>query len=153
VDLSERIDRDLAQARRDRDQVRLSALALLKSELQREAKAPRARAVSDELVVEVVRREIKRHQESAAAFAEARRTEAAGQERAAAELLSAYLPAELSDEELEQEVRAVIAEVRPRGPQDFGAVMQVARARLGAGAQASRIAAAARRLMHDADRR
>lgn len=151
VDLTERIDHDLAQARRDRDQVRLSALGLLKSELQREAKAPRARAVSDQLVFDVVRREIKRHQESAAAFAGAGRAESAAQERAAAELLGAYLPAELSEQELEQELRAVIAEVRPRGPRDFGAVMHAARSRLGSRAQASRIAATARRLMDDGD--
>jgi uncharacterized protein len=62
-------------------------------------------------------------------------------------VLRAYLPAAIGDDELERELRAVIDEVRPQGPRDFGAVMKAANARLGGRAEGGRIAAAARRLI------
>ena len=98
-------------------------------------------------MLRVIRRELKQREESAQAYADAGREESAREERAKAELLRAYLPAQLTDEELERELQAVIAEVRPQGPRDMGAVMKAANARLAGRAEGGRIAALARRLL------
>lgn len=149
VGLLEDVDRDLVAARKGREQLRLVTLGMLKSEVVRALKAPGAPpAADDALVVRVLRTEVKRREEAAEAFAAGGRAESAEREQAEAEILRAYLPAEMGDDELEREVRAVIDEVRPQGPRDFGTVMRVANARLAPrGVEGGRIAAVARRLL------
>jgi uncharacterized protein YqeY len=145
--LAERIDADLVAARKARDELALATLGVLKSEVVNATKEPGAGAAVDELVLRVVGRELKQREESAQAYADAGRDGSARQERAKAELLRAYLPTQLTDEELERELEDVIAEVRPQGPRDMGAVMKVANARLAGRAEGGRIAAVARRLI------
>jgi uncharacterized protein YqeY len=156
--LRERIDADLVAARKARDEVAVATLAVLKSEVVNAGKEPGAArsgaapgavaaADDDQLALRVVRRELKQREESAQAFADAGRAESARLERAKADLLRGYLPAQLSDEELEGELAAVIAEVRAQGPRDMGAVMKAANTRLAGRAEGGRIAAAARTLL------
>jgi uncharacterized protein YqeY len=147
VSLSERIDRDLVAARKQRDEVALAALGLLKSEVVQAGKRTAGAAPDDETVLRVVRRELKRREEAAEAYQAAGRAASAARERAEADVLRDYLPAQLGDEELEREIRAVIEEIGPQGPRDFGAVMKAATARLGGRAEGGRVAAAVRRLL------
>lgn len=146
--LYDRLESDLVRARKERDGVRLSTLAVLKSEVVNAGKEPGAGgSTADELVLRVVRKELKQREEAAEAFAGAGRAQQASDESAKADVLRSYLPAQLSDPELEREVEAVIAEVRPQGPKDFGAVMKEANARLSGRAEGGRISAVARRLL------
>jgi uncharacterized protein len=145
--LFERIDQDMVTARKERDDTRLATLGLLKSEVVRAAKEPGSAGTGDELVLRVVRKEVKRREEAARMYESAGRPESAHREEAEADVLRAYLPAELDEAELEREVRAAIDEVEPRGPRDFGAVMRAASARLAGRAEGGRIAAMARRLL------
>jgi uncharacterized protein YqeY len=146
--LAERIDADMVAARKARDELALATLGVLKSEVVNAGKEPGAAGTADDqLVVRIIRRELKQREESAQAYADAGREGSARDERAKAELLRAYLPAEMTDEELERELAAVIAEVRPQGPRDMGAVMKAANARLAGRAEGGRIAALARRLI------
>ena len=73
--------------------------------------------------------------------------EAARREEAEMSVLRGFLPAAMSDQELEAEVRAVIAEVKPDGPKGFGLVMKAATARLAGRADGNHVAAVARRLL------
>ncbi|MDQ6771669.1 MAG: GatB/YqeY domain-containing protein [Candidatus Dormibacteraeota bacterium] len=145
--LIERIERDLVGARKGGDQLALSTLGLLKSEIVRATKAKQAGALDDRLVIRVVRSEVKRREEAAAGFRQGGRAESAQRELDEAQVLGAYLPPDLTDAEVEAEVRAAIEAVAPQGPRDFGAVMKAATARLGDGADGGRIAAVARRLL------
>jgi uncharacterized protein YqeY len=146
--LAERIDADMVAARKARDELALATLGVLKSEVVNAGKEPGAAGIADDqLVVRIIRRELKQREESAQAYADAGREASARDERAKAELLRAYLPAEMTDEELERELATVIAEVRPQGPRDMGAVMKAANARLAGRAEGGRIAALARRLL------
>lgn len=145
--LYERIDQDLVTARKERDETRLSTLGLLKTEVVKAAKEPGSAGADDELVLRVLRKEVKRREEAAKVYDGAGRSDSARREEAEAAVLRGYLPAELGEEELEREVRAAIDEVRPQGPRDFGAVMKAANARLAGRAEGGRVAAAARRLM------
>jgi uncharacterized protein YqeY len=146
--LFERIERDLVTARKERDHTALDTLGMLKSEVVNAGKEPGAGgSTDDELVLRVVRREVKRREEAAQAFAAGGRSESARKEEAEAGILRAYMPAQLGDEELEREVSAVIGEVGASGPRDLGAVMKAAGPRLSGRAEGGRIAAIARRLL------
>ncbi len=121
---------------------------MLKSEVVKATKEPGAGGeADDELVIRVVRREVKRREEAAGAYRAAGRDESAAREMSEAGILRAYLPAALSEAELETEVRAVIDEVQPSGPGGFGQVMKEASRRLSGRAEGGDIAAVARRLL------
>lgn len=146
--LYDRIDEDISSARRRSDEVALAALSVLKSEVVNASKESVNRgSVDDALVISVARKEIKRRQESAQAFAGAGRAEAADRERAMAGIVESYLPAQLSQQELDLEVRAVIEDLQPSGPGAFGMVMKEASKRLAGRAEGGQIAATARKLL------
>jgi hypothetical protein len=146
MSLLDSLDADLRQARRDRDEVALTSLGLLKSEVVNASKEPGAGAIDDALVVRTARREVKKREEAAELYRTGGRPESATKELAEAEVIRRYLPAALADDELERELRAVIATVAP-GPQAFGPIMKAATARLGDRAEGGRVAAAVKRLL------
>jgi len=138
----------MVNARVRRDEVALSTLSLLKSELVRASKDSTAEGrIDDDLVVRVARKEVKRRQEAIDVYRKAGRDEAARREEAEMQVLRAYLPKAMSEKEIEDEVRAVIAEVKPDGPKGFGAVMKAATTRLAGRADGNQVAAVARRLL------
>jgi uncharacterized protein len=146
--LFDQIEQDLVTARKQRDHTALDALGMLKSEVVNAGKEPGATgATNDDLVRRVIRREVKRRQEAAEAFAAGGRDDSARKEEAEAKILRGYLPAQMDEADLEAEVRAVIAEVGAGSPRDMGAVMKAAGPRLAERAEAGRIAAVARRLL------
>lgn len=148
VPLFERVEAELVAARRRRDEAALGTLSLLKSEIVRASKEPGASAsIDDDLVLRLVRREVKRRQEAIDVYQKAGRAESAAREQTEMQILRAYLPAGMTDAEVEAEVRAVIEEVKPDGPKGFGAVMKSATARLAGRAEGAQIAAAARKLL------
>jgi uncharacterized protein len=145
--LFEQLDADLRQARIDRDEQALSALGMLKAEVVNASKEPGAGAIDDQLVVRTVRREVKKREEAAEMYRQGGRGDSAQKELAEAEVIRRYLPAEMSDDELEREVRAVVAEVGATGPQAFGQVMKAATSKLGDRVEGGRVAAVVRRLL------
>jgi uncharacterized protein YqeY len=148
VALVERIDAEMFEARKRRDELAVNTLGMLKSEVVKATKEPGAGGVAgDDLVLRVVRREVKRREEAASAYRDAGRDESAAREMSEADLLRAYLPAALSEAELESEVRAVIDDVKPSGQGGFGQVMKEASRRLAGRADGGEIAAVARRLL------
>jgi len=114
----EEIKADLQGAMRAGEKERVSALRLLLSELQKAAKE----GGDDELAV--LRRERKRRLESAAAFRDAGRDELAAGEESEAELIAAYLPAELSEEELREIVDRAVSESGAESQKDMGVAMR-----------------------------
>ena len=131
-----------------RDDVALDTLALLKSELVRASKeGGSAGRIDDDLVTRVARKEVKRREEAIDVYRKAGREESARREEAEMSVLRGFLPAAMSDQELEAEVRAVIAEVKPDGPKGFGLVMKAATARVAGRADGNQVAAVARRLL------
>ena len=148
VALYDRVQSEMIDARVRRDDVALGTLSLLKSELVRASKESTAAGnIDDELVVRVARKEVKKREEAIGVYRKAGREEAARREEAEMQVLRGFLPAAMSEQEIESEVRAVIAEVQPDGPKAFGAVMKAATARLAGRADGNQIAAVARRLL------
>ena len=105
-----------------------------------------ARELSDDEVLKVLTREVKKRNEAAEAFAGAGRKEQAEAEMAEAEVLKSYLPAQLSDDELADIVAQAVAEVAAQageqpGQKQMGQVMKAANAKVAGRAEGGRVAA------------
>lgn len=137
MQLADQVKQDLTVAMKAREKDRVSALRLVLSELQKAAKE----GDGDELAV--LRRERKRRHESAAAFREGGRPELAAAEEAEAQVIEAYLPAELSDDELRAIVADAVAETGASSPRDMGQVMKAAMAHVAGRADGKRVSALA----------
>jgi uncharacterized protein YqeY len=133
ADLTDRVKNDLAAARKAGERERVTTLSLILSELQKAAKEGNDDAVA------VLRRERKRRQESARAFAEGGRPELAAGEEAEAALIEAYLPAELSDEQLCEIVAGAVERSGATSPRDMGKVMPLVMAEVAGRADGRRV--------------
>jgi uncharacterized protein YqeY len=118
VQIADRIRADVTTAMKAGERERVTALRLVLSELQKAAKE----GDPDELAV--LRRERKRRREAEDAYREAGREDLAEGEAFEAEAIETYLPAELSDSELDALVRAAIAETGASSPRDMGQVIK-----------------------------
>ena len=118
--LTDQVKADLTTAMKAGEKDRVGTLRLVLSELQKDAKEGKG----DELAV--LRRERKRRHESSRAFRDGGRDDLAEAEEAEAALIEAYLPSELSDDELEQIVAAAVAESGAESARDMGKVMPLA---------------------------
>jgi len=122
--LKERIDADLKEAMLKRDELGTSVLRMLKSAVKYKEVEPGAHALEDSGVLAVIQTLIKQRRDSVEQFRAGKREDLAEKEEKEIARLQAYLPAQLSPEELRAEVRAAIAQVGAKGPKDMGAVMK-----------------------------
>jgi uncharacterized protein len=144
--LKERLQADLSAAIRSRDTVRTATLRMaLSAVTNAEVAGKAARELSDDEVLAVLTKEAKKRRESIAAFEQAGRTELADRERAEADVLSEYLPAPLSGEELSELVAAAIMETGAEGSRAMGQVMRVVQPRVAGRADGAVVAAEVRR--------
>jgi len=134
----EQIKADLHGAMRAGEKDRVGALRLVLSELQKAVKE----GSDDELAV--LRRERKRRLEAAKAYREAGRDDLAGGEEAEGELIGAYLPAELSDDELAKLVEQAVADSGASSAKDMGMAMKQAMAAVDGRADGKRVSALVR---------
>tara|TARA_Y100001937_G_scaffold61180_1_gene83699 strand:- start:97271 stop:97708 length:438 start_codon:yes stop_codon:yes gene_type:complete len=105
----ERIESDLKTAMKSRDQETLSTLRLLKSDIQYEMTKSGAKELADADVESVIKKAVKKRQESIVDLDKAGRTDESELEKRAIEKLKSYLPEELSEEAIAAEIDAVIA--------------------------------------------
>lgn len=136
--VTEQVRADMNSALKAGEKQRVSALRLVLSELQKDAKEGRGDEVA------VLRRERKRRIDAATQFREGGRPELADQEEAEATIIQHYLPAELDDAELDAIVAAAIAETGAGSPKDMGQVMKAVMARAGGRADGKRASARVR---------
>jgi uncharacterized protein YqeY len=135
LQVAEQIRSDVTAAMKAGDKERVTALRLVLSELQKDAKE----GAGDEQAV--LRRERKRRRESEQAYREAGREDLATAEAYEAETIEAYLPAELSDGELDRLVATAVAETGASSPRDLGMVMKQVMAAAGGRADGKRVSA------------
>jgi len=123
--LKERIDSDLKDAMRKKDELETSVLRMLKSAVRYKEVEPGGKALDDAGVLGVIQTLVKQRRESAEQFRAGGRAELADKEEKEIVRLQIYLPAQISAAELEAEVQAAVAQVGAKGPRDMGAVMKV----------------------------
>ncbi|MFB7860484.1 MULTISPECIES: GatB/YqeY domain-containing protein [unclassified Streptomyces] len=142
---------DLNAAIKGRDELRSSTLRMTLAAIQKEEVAGKTkRELSDDEVQKVIAKEAKKRREAADAFTQGGRAESAARELAEGELLDAYLPKQLSDEELEGIVAAAVEEAKgagAEGPRAMGAVMKIVNPKVAGQAEGGRVAAAVKRLL------
>lgn len=150
--LKDRIEQERTQALKSRDELRLSVLRLLaaalhNAEIEKRTKSGAGVAVSlsEEEALGVVRSELKKRRDASEAFRRGGRTASALKERAEAEVLSAFLPAELSDEEVSAIVREGRSTLGIISERDFGKLMMWVMQRVGGRASGERISHIVRR--------
>jgi uncharacterized protein YqeY len=141
VTVAEQVKADLAQAMKAGERDRVGALRLVLSELQKAVKE----GDGDETAV--LRRERKRRLDAAEQYREAGRGDLAEQEQVEAELIAAYLPAELSEEELAAIVADAVRESGATEARDMGKVMSIAMPKVGGRADGKRVSAKVREIL------
>ncbi|MFC5723556.1 GatB/YqeY domain-containing protein [Streptomyces gamaensis] len=149
--LKSRLQDDLTSAIKARDELRSSTLRLTLSAIgYEETSGKSARELSDDEVMKVITREAKKRREAADAFDKGGRADQAERERAEGEVLAAYLPKQLTDEELAALVGEAVAEAKAagaEGPKAMGAVMKIVNPKVAGRAEGSRVAAEVKRLL------
>ncbi|GAB3279931.1 GatB/YqeY domain-containing protein [Actinocorallia lasiicapitis] len=140
--LKEKLEADLTAALKAHDEVRKRTLRMALAAVTNEEKAGKAeRKLSDDDVVKVLTREAKKRREAAEAFDGGGRAEQAQAEREELAVLEAYLPQQLSDDEIAAIVTAAIAESGAEGPRAMGAVMKIVNPKVAGRAEGGRVAA------------
>ena len=149
--LKSKLKEDLTTAMRARDELTASTLRLtLTAITKEEVSGKTSRELSDDEVRKVIAKEAKKRREAAEAFAQGGRTEQAERERAEGELLDAYLPKQLSDEELTAIVAQAVEEAGSagaEGPRAMGAVMKIVNPKVAGLAEGGRVAATVKKLL------
>lgn len=146
MSLKEQLRTDLTDAMRAKDDVRRSTLRMvLTSVTNEEVAGKQARELSDDEVLKVMTRELKKRREAATAYAEAGHPDRASSELAEAAVIEAYLPAQLADDELVALVASAIVESGAVGPQAMGQVMKVVAPKVAGRADGGRVAAEVKR--------
>jgi len=126
-ELFDKVSGDIKTAMLARDKVALEAIRGIKKEFL-EAKTAKGSDghLPDDIAVKILQKMVKQRKESAQIYAEQNRPELAENELAEVAVIERYLPAQMSDADLESAVAAIIAQVGATGPQDMGKVMGVA---------------------------
>lgn len=138
----------LTEAMRSKDRVRAGTLRMALTAITTEEVAGKEhRELSEEEVLRVVTKEGKKRREAAEAYRQARRPELAEAEEAELAVLEEYLPAQLSDEELETLVREAVAESGASDLRGMGQVMKVLQPRVAGRAEGGRVAAIVKRAL------
>jgi len=133
---------DLHTSMREHDKVRSSTLRMaLTAVTNEEVSGTTSRELSDDEVLKVLAKEAKKRREAATAYMEAKRPELAAKEEAELVFLEAYLPAQLSDPELQALVAQAINETGATGMPQMGMVMKAATTLVAGRAEGGRIAA------------
>jgi uncharacterized protein YqeY len=134
----EQVQEDVRSAMKAGERERAAALRMVVDALQQDAKLGKGDEVA------VLQRERKKRLEAAEAYHEGGRAEQAETERSEAELIEAYLPAQLSDEELAELVDAAVAETGASEQKQMGQVMSALMPKVGGRADGKRVSAAVR---------
>lgn len=143
--LKDQLRADLTTAMKSRDETRTRALRMALTSISNEEVSGRtAHDLTDEQITQILSRETKRRREAATAFADAGRDDQAAAERAEEQVLAAYLPAQLGDDELTAIISAAIAETGASGPSAMGQVMKAVTPKVAGRAEGSRVAALVR---------
>ena len=141
--LKEKLQSDLTEAIRSRNELVSGTIRMVLTAITNEEVAGKeAKTLSEDEVIAVLSREAKKRREAAEAFADAGRADKAATEKAEGEVITSYLPAQLSDDELNALIADAIAKSGAAGPQDMGKVMGILKPQITGKADGGKVSAA-----------
>ena len=148
MSLFETVNHDIAQAMKAHDKVRLDTLRNIKKLFLEAQTAPGAgNELSDAQAQHIMAKMVKQGKDAAAIFTQQGRADLAEEELKQVAVIEGYLPEPLTPEQLEQEIRAIMAETGAAGPKDMGKVMGVATKKLMGRADGRAISAVVKQLI------
>jgi uncharacterized protein YqeY len=127
--LLDRLQKDMVQAMKDKDEARLSALRMMKTALKKH-EVDSMKPLDEATEMQVLNSLMKQRRESAEMFRKGGRPEQADKEEAELGLIETYLPAQASEEEVQAAIQAALAETGAVSAKQMGVVMKAAQARL-----------------------
>ena len=125
----EKLKQDMVEAMKNKEKERLTVIRMVKAAMDQEH-IDRKREINDELLIDVVNKQIKMRKDSIAEFDKAGRTDLSEKTQSEVEILMAYLPEQLSLEEVSKIIDEIFDEVKPEGQKDMGKVMKEATTKL-----------------------
>ena len=128
--LYDKLNKDMMESMKNHDKDTLSTIRLLKSAIDLTKINNKLDSVSDDLVIEVASRQVKQHKESILEFRNAGRNDLADNLEREIKIISNYLPEQLTEEEIENEISKIFDEVKPSGKKDMGKIMKEVSVRL-----------------------
>ena len=148
MNIFDQISEGIKEAMKAKDQVRLDALRAIKKEFI-EAKTAKGAGgeLSDDTAMKILVKMVKQRKEVAEIFASNSRQDIADLNLAEAKIIEEYLPKQLTDEELEEALKAIIARVGATSPQQMGMVMGAATKELAGRAEGKAISAKVKELL------
>jgi uncharacterized protein YqeY len=124
--LKEKLQADLTDAIRSRNEVVSGTVRMLLAAITNEEVAGKAaKVLTDAEIITVLSREAKKRREAVEAYTQAKRDDLAGKEKAEAAVIANYLPEQLSEDEIKKLIADAIAETDAKGPAGMGLVMKV----------------------------
>ena len=149
--MKERITVDLKEAMKAKDELRLSVLRMLNAAIKNAEIGKRQGSsqpeLTDEEILKTIASEMKKRKDAAEGFTTGGKIESAQKELAEARILEAYLPTQLTDEEIDQHVKAVVAELMNITEKDFGKVMKEVMGKVQGQASGDRVSAAVKKAL------
>lgn len=148
MEMFDRISNDIKEAMKAQDKVALATLRNIKKVLLEAKTAPGAGdTVSDEAALKIIQKLVKQGRESAQLYQSQGRSDLAQEELAQVAVMEKYLPAQMSEEEIEAAVKAIITELGVTTPQEMGKVMGVATKQLAGKADGRAISGIVKRIL------
>ena len=141
------IQQDIKAAMLAKEKTRLESLRAIKAAILLAKTADGSESIADEAVVKIIQKLVKQRKETAEIYKQQNREELAAQELAEAAAMEVYLPKQMSEEELEAELKKIIAQVGATSPQDMGKVMGTATKALAGKAEGRMISAMVKKLL------
>ena len=142
MSIREQILADIKEAMKAKDEFKRDTLRTLNAALK-QVEVDQRIEMTDEVVLPLLQKEIKKRADSVELYLKGARDDLAKKEQSEIELIKAYLPAQLSDDELKEKIKSIIEKVG----KNLGAVMKMARDEIGASAEAKRISMIAKELL------
>ena len=122
--LKEKLLAEMKEALRSKDTLRLNTIRSVVSAIKNQ-EIDRRKDLEEDEILTLVTREVKKRKEASALFKEGGRTDLMEKENREMEILQAYLPEQVSEEDLRKRIQEVIAETGAEGMKDFGKIMKV----------------------------
>ena len=141
------IQQDIKSAMLAKEKTRLESLRAIKAAILLAKTADGSESISDEAVVKIIQKLVKQRKETAEIYKQQNREELAANELAEAAAMEVYLPKQLSEAEIEEELKKIIAQVGATGPQDMGKVMGTATKALAGKAEGRVISALVKKML------
>ncbi|MDP3587959.1 MAG: GatB/YqeY domain-containing protein [Sulfuricurvum sp.] len=146
MSLREQINNDIKTAMKAKNNAVRDALRLLSSAMK-QIEVDERKELTDDDVIKIIQKQVKQRNDAMTQYRSAGREDLYEQEASEAVIFEAYLPQQLSDEELENALRAIITEVGAASLKEIGKVMGAASKTLGAQADGKRINECAKKLL------